>query len=382
MVPEKHASVISDPHPGGGEPSQQNRNNGLDALRGVAIILVLMYHFQQYMKNWYPETGGISHGYPGLVISYFWVGVDLFYVLSGFFVSLAVLKYPVWDPMDFAKRRLTRILPAYYVSMVLALLFVESYLLRDLTGWVNIALHVVMLHQWQQWTMTTIDGPYWTLGIEFAFYFTMLALAPWWRARKGWLLILFFLAVSLIWRASVFAGFPVQDRFFWAVQIPGALDEFAMGMLAAYAYRKGWLSAWDHRPWLRSGALFAVGMTVTGFAFFSYVNLKIEYWSQAWYVLGSRTLLCFGFAACLLAMAYLREGDPFLRLLRASGLTYFGKVSFSIYLYHIPILILFYRYTHIAYYSKWLYISACMAAIMLISWASYRWVESRFHPMA
>jgi peptidoglycan/LPS O-acetylase OafA/YrhL len=364
------------------EPRRQTRNNGLDALRGVAIALVLMYHFQQYMKNWYPETGGISHGYPGLVMSYFWVGVDLFYVLSGFFVSLAVLRYATWDPHDFAKRRLTRILPAYYVSMVLVLLLVESYLLKDWKGWANIGLHVVMLHQWQQWTMTAIDGPYWTLGIEFAFYCVMLAVAPWWRARNGWLLIPFFWGISIIWRVSVFAGFPVAERFFWSVQIPGALDEFAMGLLAACAYHRGWLSRFDHRPFLRSLVLFALGLSITGYAFFSYVHLTIEYWSQAWYVLGSRTVLCFGFAICILAVACLREGNRVLRLLNALGLSALGKISYSVYLYHIPILILFYRYTELAYYSKWLYISACMGTILLTSWISYRLVETRFHPTA
>jgi peptidoglycan/LPS O-acetylase OafA/YrhL len=200
-----------------------SRIAGLDGLRGIAIGLVLLHHLHAYMLTWWPEGGGLAGDQIGQVLGFLWVGVDLFYVLSGFFISLAVLRAKDWNPMRFARSRLMRILPAYYVSMLLVLVFVEYHMLLDVRGWTAIGLHVLMLHQWQSWSMFLINGPYWTLGVEFCFYMVMMVLAPCWRMRHGWLLVPLCLMVALVWRAGVFLGVDEPQRFFFAIKKVGLI---------------------------------------------------------------------------------------------------------------------------------------------------------------
>ncbi len=81
----------------------------LDGLRGVAVLLVLINHFN---KTWLP--GGF-------------VGVDIFFVLSGYVVTLSVFKRRLLNSgntiIEFYKRRFLRILPALIVCILVTTLF-------------------------------------------------------------------------------------------------------------------------------------------------------------------------------------------------------------------------------------------------------------------
>ena len=359
-----------------------SRIDGLDGLRGIAIGLVLIHHLHAYLLTWWPTGGGLAQGDAGQVLNFLWVGVDLFYVLSGFFISLAVLRAKDWNPLRFARSRLTRILPAYYLSMLLVLVFVEYHMLSDARGWTAIGLHVLMLHQWQSWSMFLINGPYWTLGVEFLFYLVMMVLAPWWRMRHGWLLVPLCLAVGLVWRAGVFLGVEEPQRFFFAVQIPGAMDEFALGMLVAWCYQKGWLD-------LRGTSAAMVGLTsmVIGAGLVAYC-LKVyalggsPYWVSAWHVVWSKTILCAGFASALIGFVVWQGRNPVLRLLRWTGIVFLGRISYSVYLYHVPVLLLVYRHLDFLHSRPTAFVAVCVAGSLLLAWISYRLVEVRWHPSA
>ncbi|RYH57387.1 MAG: acyltransferase, partial [Alcaligenaceae bacterium] len=221
----------------------------LDALRGLAVALVLIYHLHEYVPLLWPglsafgETGSVSRA-----MGFLWIGVDLFYVLSGFFIGMAVLRPSEWRPLAFIKSRLTRILPAYYVSLIVIVALLEPALANQLKGWVNIVMHVLMLHSLQEWTMFSINGPYWTLGVEFGFYVAMLALAPALRLRHGWLVLVLMFAVCYVWRANLLVGIAPEQRFFWGVQLFGALDEFALGIAVAMAHQRGLFNRFARFP--------------------------------------------------------------------------------------------------------------------------------------
>ena len=122
--------------------------------------MVMIHHMHSYLLIWWPAGDGLASGNSGQVMRFLWIGVDLFYVLSGFFISLAVLRTKDWDPVRFARSRLTRILPAYYISMLFVLVFIEFHMLTNARGWTVIGLHVFMLHHLQSWSMFLINGPY------------------------------------------------------------------------------------------------------------------------------------------------------------------------------------------------------------------------------
>src|SRR5687767_2692443 len=88
----------------------------LDGLRGIAIILVLLHHF-----TFYRPTGGFD-AHIASVLFFFWTGVDLFFVLSGFLIS-GILLDSRGSPhyaRSFYARRILRIFPLYYLVLFIA----------------------------------------------------------------------------------------------------------------------------------------------------------------------------------------------------------------------------------------------------------------------
>jgi peptidoglycan/LPS O-acetylase OafA/YrhL len=363
--------------PGGG------RLDLLDGLRGLAIGLVLVYHLHEYIPRLWPGQSAFGEGpYLAHAMGFLWVGVDLFYVLSGFFIGYAVLRPVEWKPGKFLLNRVTRILPAYYVSMALVIILLQPAMLTSNRGWVDILLHVLMVHQLQQWTMFSINGPYWTLGIEFSFYLLMIAMAPAWRHPRGWALIGAFLLLSFAWNAGLLVAVPVDQRFFVGVQLPASLQEFAMGMCVARMHRAGKLqppagSAHHGRAVICLGA----GVSILVFCMHHFIALTTDYWQHSPTVLWSRVLLSGSFALLIGGFVQLNSARGFSRVVRATGLPALGRISFSLYLVHVPIILLLHR--HFSALPPGLpRLTILVFAMILTAWAGHRWVERRWHPSA
>ena len=139
---------------------------GLDSLRAIAVLLVLVYH------SWLEVPGFLKPGeYPWqFPIFYGRTGVQLFFVLSGF---LLFLPYARWifglqkqpDMLLFYRRRLLRVGPAYWIS--LAILLIGPLSLAKLADGLA---HVVFLHNLtMDWTYS-LNGVFWTMAIEVQFY--------------------------------------------------------------------------------------------------------------------------------------------------------------------------------------------------------------------
>lgn len=354
----------------------------LDGLRGLAVALVVILHLHAYVPRlWDGHTAFGESSLLGRTMSQFWIGVDLFFVLSGFFIGLAVLRPAQWNPWAFAKSRLTRIMPAYYVSMLVVVLLLERDLLTHMQGWANIGLHVLMLHSMQRWAFFGINGPYWTLGIEFAFYLWMLAFAPLLRARQGGWLLLLMLLVCLCWRLGLLVGVALDQRFFFGVQLPGMLDEFAFGIAVALLYQRGLL-----QRWLPTGLPVGLGLAFAGTVLVMlclrhYLSLPADsYWTHGPTVLLSRTILAFGFALLVTACLQLSDQGWLIALVRYSGLSGLGKISYSMYLYHVPVILLLHSWGGDAITPGWGLVATALAVMVAVSWASYRWIEKRCHP--
>jgi peptidoglycan/LPS O-acetylase OafA/YrhL len=95
--------------------SNSSRVQGLDTLRAAAILLVMLFHLTGTLPAWMQQ-----------VSSYGWMGVDLFFVLSGYLIGTQLLRpyaigmQPSW--LSFYRRRLYRVLPAYVAVLLLYLL--------------------------------------------------------------------------------------------------------------------------------------------------------------------------------------------------------------------------------------------------------------------
>ena len=95
----------------------------LDGLRGIAIILVMLHHF-----TYYRPTSGID-ALIGSVLFFFWTGVDLFFVLSGFLITGILLDTRGSERYftTFYARRILRIFPLYYLVLFLAFVVLPEF---------------------------------------------------------------------------------------------------------------------------------------------------------------------------------------------------------------------------------------------------------------
>lgn len=142
-----------------------NRFKEIDALRGIAALMVVVYHFMMIAPNNLSFEIGCS-------------GVDLFFIISGFVIFLTLKKTTSWK--DFVVSRFSRLYPAYWVCVTITTIAI--IILTHYTGpiWdknITLAKYLANMSMLQYYfKVHNIDGPYWTLVIELIFYFLMLLL--------------------------------------------------------------------------------------------------------------------------------------------------------------------------------------------------------------
>jgi peptidoglycan/LPS O-acetylase OafA/YrhL len=308
----------------------------VDVLRAIAALLVLVYHVIE-IGRWtsFPVTG------PLLAVRAGWMGVDLFFVISGFVIGLSALHGHAREGgafrAGFARRRLARIVPLYALTALLFLLLVEpSLLLQPLrTILIHLGSHALFLHNLHPATHGSINGPNWSVALEMQFYAAMMLAAPWIARQAPLRLLAGMVLAAWAWRYGVvlWMGPAVQEAHrlhVFTSQLPGTLDAFGFGIALAMLALAGRLApAWrNFLLWsLAFAALFAIAMEVYW--------TRASYWDRPAMIVLWRTLLAAALA-CLVAAAatFPRQRTPLLRPLR-----YLGEISYGIYLWHLPVLL-------------------------------------------
>jgi peptidoglycan/LPS O-acetylase OafA/YrhL len=193
----------------------------VEALRGFASISVACYHFSG------PLDSAIAHG----IGSYGWLGVDVFFVISGFVIPLSLYgtDYRIRQFPSFLLRRMVRLEPPYLASIALTILLWHlSTLLPGLVGspptytMAQIGFHLFYLipltsYEW-------LSPPYWSLAYELVFYITVGLTFSIFIARRSELT-----AVLIAVVATVFSG--LQRRFGLDGLLTARVLEFGVGIL-------------------------------------------------------------------------------------------------------------------------------------------------------
>ena len=248
------------------EPWSGGRLASIDALRGIAALGVVLYHaigraeasVPQNLLQWptYFVHSLTSFGY---------VGVFLFFVISGFCIHLQWAKArAAGQPHQihfgaFWKRRIRRLYPAYLIALVLYLVVTGLSVGVKVTGAYvyDVVMHLLMLHNLDPKTAYSINGVFWTLAIEeqlYLAYFLLLFL----RTRLGWgLTLIVCMAARVGWFYFSHAvwvvfgvGVPVPEAAasHWLTWALGAVSvEAACGLIK--------LPRWCRNLWIGFGAL-------------------------------------------------------------------------------------------------------------------------------
>lgn len=308
----------------------------LDALRGVAILAVFTQHLGD---RFLPVVRGTVESQlpPAFVpwiltiLHHAWWGVDLFFVLSGFSLSLSWLRSKNVSVRSFFLRRAVRILPGYYVALAVTLLFHRSILTSD--AFVPAFLvHLIVQQGYFPIGGVVFIGASWSLTTEISYYLCF----PWLQravgAKHPKLLVAAIGIVFLSWfvrsilhdmclEPGIFSGMLEATQRRWIVS---RLDQFMLGALAARAFvaLEHSLRASRVAPWLVafSGPLLIVAFRLEG----AYYSEKGGSFPYAFLSLMTTSLVL---SACLCR-------GKWLAVLAPAPLRFVGIVSYGVFLYH------------------------------------------------
>lgn len=344
----------------------------VDGLRALAVIAVIIYHLR---PEWLP--GGFA-------------GVDVFFVISGFVVSASVSRWDRGGLRDllayFYARRMQRIAPALVAcllaTMLASALFIPTAWLsssNDMTGlfaFVGLSNFYLAANHEDYFSPSTDFNPFthtWSLGVEEQFYLVFPLLFFAWTRGGRWRS----LALALFGLALLSS---LGDAWLRAHRDPGTafyLISTRFWQLAAGVLLFLGLSRWNASDALRV----RFRQTANAGAGLALVLLGISFWTSepgafpfpgAWMpVLGTLGLLAF------------TQREPSRSLLSsglASGtLVAIGRRSYSLYLWHWPVLVLLRWTTGV---DSWLLAITAVFATAMLAELSYRWVEAplRYSP--
>ncbi|HEU0047191.1 MAG TPA: acyltransferase, partial [Nitrososphaera sp.] len=297
-----------------------------DGLRGLAILLVLIAHsgFLEAL----PHAGGLQFAR---------LGVDLFFVLSGFLIT-GILTDSKGTPhyfRNFYARRALRIWPLYYLVLFLAFvvtpLFAPSMRPTAARIWPAFVFYVQNIVFMRSATYHFALSATWSLAVEEQFYLTWPLLV--FLLRKQTLVIVSasLVLVSLSLRLIGYShGAPFGFLYFFTLS---RLDAIALGSLAALWLRSP--SCTFERWRIRAFQFLGLGAAGTVLARFLMPRNSL--------VIGF-TFLAIAFTG-LLGISVAEARSSLLgRTLSAGWLRYVGKISYGIYLLHFPIFVVWARF--------------------------------------
>lgn len=302
----------------------------LDGVRGIAILLVMVYHVVQL-----PIDGrwgeAVNH-----VLKSGWLGVDLFFALSGFLIT-SILLHSKGKPNyfhNFYVRRALRIFPLYYLFLVLVFWVLPALTSRP--EWQEPAQHQGWFWLYLSNVFFAIEGwkwgalsPTWSLAIEEQFYLIWPAVVLL-LSRRG--LLRCCIVLTLVSLAGRCVGLAVgMNEVAVYTLTPLRLEGLALGALAAIVLfeRPAWFDTFRRRCRLTVVSGTAL---IAGYVFVVGVEKDDPVAQTLGYTFASLV-----FAAFVVVMATADPNHTFTRMLSRGPLVKFGQLSYALYLIHRPI---------------------------------------------
>lgn len=327
-------------------------------MRALAVISVMVFHLND---QWLP--GGF-------------VGVDLFFVISGYVVTRSIIGRN-WSSArefftTFISRRIARIYPAlvaclFVVTITLTLLVPRAWL-NDTSykaaaaAFMGLSNFVLVYFTDGYFSERSEYNPFthtWSLGIEEQFYVLFALL--WWFSRNNryvfWLTLMGSTILSVVFSALLTQNQPALAYYL----LPSRWWELAVGAALAHFHASPSIHLYNTK--LRSSLLLAAGLLFIGFS--------VIHTDATTFPFPDALIVVFGGLLCIHGTISLKTGD-FAFGLSSRPMVHIGKISYSLYLWHWPVVVIF-KWT-IGLETTAHYVM-CAGLIVVLSYASYFLIE-------
>ncbi|MDP2452516.1 MULTISPECIES: acyltransferase family protein [unclassified Kaistella] len=326
--------------------------NDIQGLRAIAFFLVFVFHLN---KEWLP--GGF-------------LGVDLFFVISGYLVSSIILheiKHHKFDFINFFIKRIKRIVPAYlFMLFAVAFASLYFYLFLDMGTIRGTLLRSLLFVSNQVFAggsnyfgASMSENPLlhtWSLAIEMQFYLILPLILYFFRKK------LFLVLIGMILLLSAYSTFQIlhhhQNEMYFSLL--ARIPEFLVGALFSVLFKEGINFS------RQINNILAVGCCVVFLACTAIITENSAF-------PGFLALIPTLAAAVLLSVRNNVMGE----LLGSKWLVHFGQLSYSLYLFHWPVMaVIRYRFDEYLFDLKTILFISVLTYVL--SWVSYSFVESKF----
>lgn len=353
---------------------------GLDGLRAIAVVLVMLRHYTSPFDQIFADAPLACRIYQQIA-DLGWLGVDIFFVISGFLIAKILMKHPVtsWRSYrQFVIRRVKRLIPAYVACLLIftaiAMVFVpgSKVLNNAISLWTMTSnIQSAFIHR-----TALMDGyfnlvHFWSLAVEWHFYLILPLLL--WRYKSFTATAIAIIAIALISR-GLLQSLHASDNAFYAFTLC-RMDALALGCLLAVTHKK--VNAIQSRI-----------ITLLGICLFALIILLISqaslpYKKLPWMQLYGYTLIGLSIAMMLMGIVNASPRNLVVRLLECKPLTTVGRASYSLYIWHLVFFpfIANMAVMHVGF-SKSAFMIAFLTASLLASicaYLSFQYIECRFY---
>jgi len=305
---------------------------GIDLLRGIAVTVVILYHFFELLGlhdyALYPYVTSIGQ-----------LGVPLFFIISGYLIYRSI-DYSITHKgmklgiKQYTMHRLFRILPAYYFNFLIVLAlastvigaeyFYSSKFLNQIWSHLTFTSYFVY-----QSSGLGVNGAYWTLSIEMLWYIVAPLFFIYIKKDRYYLI---FILIAFLYLWSIDLGYIdtlfhldktasnyMARLYYFSFQLPAQIIYFIAGIFI-YKYLA-------HKNFIENNLLKII-LFILLISVFIFISL--QYFFLASFVM--KNLLTLLISSLIFILLY-QSNIPYL-----SAIDWIGKISYSLYLWHMPIL--------------------------------------------
>lgn len=342
----------------------------LDGLRGLAILLVTFYH----------NFGFINYFFFG------WLGVDLFFVLSGFLITDILLKTRNSPNYlrNFYVRRILRIFPLYYFILIVFFVLFPVFKFRLL----NIDFYVQ--HQAWFWTYlqnwlfifhpipvnTAALNHFWSLAVEEQFYLVWPFIILLFRKPGHLIYLLFFLLVGVITLRFILWTYQIENLAYFNLYTFSRIDGICIGSLLAV------LRIVNYKSINRYFTITVLALAALNFVFY-FFNKRNQF-SYPYLAIAGYTTFAIIFG--LLVNEGVEKEKTFINsILSLRPLRFFGSISYSLYVFHWPLYLMIapalgkWSAERLTFMNSSIFASIVATFLaILLAWFSFYYFEKKF----